>query len=119
MSEEMFNTSPLWNFTQDYWDFKFDFELWTFKQTRFQDKILDPAIWSWIFELVKNLQRKANRKAKQLVAKSEKLNDITEQYKLMEAKCHRRKAESNYDKKTILLYRRILEKLCIDDVMDK
>ena len=117
MSEEMFITPPLtiWEFIQDYWDFKFDFSWWKFKQTRFQDKVLDTDIWIWIFELVKNLQRKSNRKEKQLVAKSEKLQSITEQYKLMEAKNHRRKSESNYDKRTILLYRKILEKLCIDE----
>ena len=101
--------------------FDFHFELnedWTLKSTSYKWQILDPNIWAWIF-LIRHEYIKQKRKAESNYAKKIKAIKKREEYKeTLDRQTkkqieHRKQIE--YKDRTLILYRRILEKLTLRD----
>lgn len=122
---EVFTVNPaflneIWNEKEcNLFDFHFDLnDDGTLKQTSYKWQILDPNIWAWIF-LIRHEYIKQKRKAESNYAKKIKAVEKREEYKAtLERQTkkqieHRKQIE--YKDRTVVLYRRILEKLCLKE----
>lgn len=122
---EIFTVNP--SFLKEIWKdnecnlFDFHFELFedgSLKQAYYKDTKLEPAIWQWLFK-VRHEYIKQKRKAESNYAKKINAIEERENYKeLLHNQTkkqieHRKQIE--YKERTIILYRRILEKLCLKE----
>lgn len=122
---EVFTVNPA--FLNEVWKdnecnlFDFSFELnedGTLKSTSYKWEIIDPNIWAWIF-LIRHEYIKQKRKAEDQYKKKIKAVEQREEYKeLMNNQAKKQKEhrkQIDYKDRTVLLYRRILEKLCLNE----
>lgn len=101
--------------------FDFNFELnedGTLKNTYFKWEIIDPNIWAWIF-LIRHEYIKQKRKAESEYWKKikavEKREEFKETLQRQTKKQIEHRKQIDYKDRTIVLYRRILEKLCLNE----
>lgn len=101
--------------------FDFHFELnddGTLKQADYKWQILDPNIWAWIFlirhEYIKQ-KRKAEDQYKKKIKAVEKREEFKETLERQTKKQIEHRKQIEYKDRTVVLYRRILEKLCLKE----
>ena len=100
-------------------DFSFDLnEDGSMKSCSYKWEIIDPNIWAWIF-LVRHEYIKQKRKAEDNYKKKIKAVEKREEYKETLDKQTKKQIEHRkqieYKDRTVVLYRRILEKLVLRD----
>ena len=101
--------------------FDFSFELnedGSMKSCSYKWEIIDPNIWAWIF-LIRHEYIKQKRKAESNYSKKIKAVEKREEMKEMLDRQTKKQIEHRkqieYKDRTVLLYRRILEKLCLNE----